>query len=998
MHWFVRPFLSYPIVGILLACWPLITQARVELLDDRNGLTSNIVHDIIKDKSGFMWMATSNGLNVYDGYTFIRFRELGSQQVRRLMYDNKTDVIWVAVEGGLYVLPGASRKPVPVMADGKPMAAQVRSIVQTNAGEVYVLLGNGDVLSVDDSFRATVFIHAKDHLPKKRESDLFNLTVFSDSVLLFVNHDGYGLQPLYQLHTGTRRIRPIPWRDKKPMLPLSVRKYGDTLVVVLPQKGVVLMNAHTGTPYSIPALERMNDSGTPDLGALCGGMLYTGFKNGRLYQVDLEKGLVEDLAGNIPSFSGTYNQHHCIFRDEQGIVWIGTNRGIFKIVNEIPLFRYLLMDGAPLSIRGMTEDAAGDIFIGSYKGLYRYDHKQPNWSVYSELETETMPDKARKILPYAVLNDEDSGYVYIASESGFFYRFDKRTRRVEHSFYDRSFVDYVLFGYCLYMDDEGTIWIGSNRGLFFYDRRSGIVQHYNKDTSRIGQVSVRHIAGGKERGVLWLATGQGVFKIDKNKGVRQHLSSKSVPALSTNNVHFVEEDHRGNLWIGTNGGGINILAPDMNHIATLNQEQNGLANDIVYSIVWPDTNNAWISTFNGLSNYDLRTGSLVNYNVSDGLVSGEFNQGSFMKDRLGRLYFGSVNGVCYFHPDSIQMHVPDFTLFVSTSTVPGRKLTGNSDTILMYPSDFSFVIQFGISDYRAPSYNRFLYRIRGLTDEWQPIYGVPQLKIPELAPGHYTLEVKGINSYGRPAGNMLTFHLDSRQHFYKTWWFYLLLSLIFGGLLCLFFWIRIRSIRRMQQLRVQLASDLHDEVGGLLTRIVLFSDRLSEGDEPEAERRDTLEKIAELGRDATMSMNDILWAIDARNDFSGNLASRMREYTEQMLLPAHIVIRFDTSGTDHRHTIPTEVRQNLYLIFKEALNNIMKHSSATEVHIVYRHEGSHFYLSITNDGNTLKQVSKLTGQGVRNMQMRAKRIGAEIIYTSEGATYTLTVERKRPVR
>ncbi len=984
-------------VGLIALCiMPLAGSAKVELIDDRNGLTSNICYDIIKDNTGFMWVATSNGLNVYDGYTFTRFRELGSWQISRLMYDKKKDMIWVATERGLYVLPGPLRTPVPVTLNGKPAGQQVRSMVQTKAGKVYILLGNSDILSVDDSFQAEVFIHTKDYLHKEPVPSVHNLTVFSDSLLLFMVHDGHGHDPLYLLHTGTKRIESIPWKDKKPMLPITVRKYGDTLVAAIPLKGVLLLDAHTGRPHNIPVLEHINESGTADMGALSGQMLYAGFRNGRLYQVDLVRGSIEELGKNVPSLSESYNQHHCIFGDERGIVWIGTNKGIFKITNEQPLFKHMLTDMLPLSIRGMAEDAAGDLYIGTYKGLYHFHRKQDKWSVYAKLETETVPDKAKNVLPYGLLNDEDSGYVYIASESGFFYRFNKRSQKIEHSFYDRRFVDYMLFGYCVFMDDDGLIWIGSSRGLFLYDRKAGVIQRYDKDTLWTGGLSVRHIAGGREKDVLWLATGEGVFKIDKHKGVRLHLSSLSVPALSKSNVHFVSEDHLGRLWIGTNGGGINIVSPGMNHVTYLNQEQHGLANDIVYSMLWPDASQMWISTFNGLSHYDLHTGIFTNYATSDGLASGEFNQGSYMKDSRGRLYFGSLKGICYFHPDSVRSHAPSFSLFVSASTVPGRRLTGAGDTIRIYPSDFSFVIQFGISDYRAPSYNRFLYRIRGLSDEWIPIYGAPQLKIPDLSPGHYTLEIKGMNAYGRPANNMLMFHLDSRQYFYKTWWFYLLLLLLSGGLIWLFFWIRIRNIRRMQQLRVQLASDLHDEVGGLLTRIVLFSDSLSESSEPEDQRKAKLEKIAGLGRDATMSMNDILWAIDARNDFSGNLAGRMREYAEQMLTPAHIMIRFDTSGTDHKHTIPTEVRQNLYMIFKEALNNIVKHSSASGVSIVYRHEGNYFFLSITNDGNTLKDLPESSGQGIRNMQMRAKKIGAEIRYTYGADSFMLEIEKKQP--
>jgi len=995
MHWLRRPFSLHRglrlLRGLLLCCLPLVSRAKVELLDDRNGLTSNIVYAIARDSTGFMWIGTSNGLNVYDGYAFTRFRELGRQQVTGLMYDGRKDALWVIAESGLYVLEGRQRSLRPVRLNGRQIGRPVREITRMADGRVYVLLGNGDILSVDEHFQASLFVHTKAYLPKDHPTDVRNMTVLSDSLILFSVNDGYGSDPLWLLHTGTKRIESVPWKEKRAMLPLTVKKYGDTLVITTVGKGVLLMNVHTGSRYDIPVLREINVSRSADMGMLYGQTLYAGFINGRLYQVDLRRPTAEDISREIPLLSESYNQHHCIFRDQEGITWVGTNKGIFKISSRERPFRNILYSDTPLSIRGMTEDRSGDLYIGTYRGLYHFDRKKKTWSVYRQFD-DSIPS-SRNIIPYGILNDEDSGYVYIASESGFFYRFNKRSRKMERSFYDMRRDNYMLFGYCVYMDDDGLIWIGSNRGLFTFDRRSGVLQPYLRDASRTGRFSVRHIAGSREKNVLWIATTEGVFKLDKNRGMVLHLHASSAPALSKSNVHFVSEDQSGRLWIGTNGGGVNIISPDMRRVTYLNQEQDGLANDIVYSLLWADTGHVWISTFNGLSNYDLHTGVFTNYSTADGLGANEFNQGSYMKDSRGNLYFGSLNGICWFHPDSIQSYERPFSLFVSASSVQGSMPAGNGDTITIYPSDFSFIIRFGISDYHAPLYNRYLYRIRGLGGEWMPIYGRPELKIPDLAPGRYVLEVKGMNAYGRPAQNMLVFHLLSRQYFYKTWWFYLLLFLLAGSLIWLFFRIRLRNVRNMQQLRVQIASDLHDEVGGLLTRIVLFSDSLSEGDEPEYRRKAKLEKIAGLGRDATMSMNDILWTIDARNDFSGSLADRMREYAEQMLTPANIILRFDSSGADPRHNIPTEVRQNLYMIFKEALNNIVKHSSASEVRIVYRHDRHHFFLSVTNDGNEPAEHRKASGQGLRNMQMRADKIGAHIQYSRQADHFMLVVEK-----
>jgi ligand-binding sensor domain-containing protein len=964
----------------------------VELLDDRNGLTSNIVYAIARDSTGFLWMGTSNGLNIYDGYSFTRYQSLGRQQITGLMYDGRRDALWVVAEDGLYVLEGRRRRLRQVLAKEPQGGMPAREVIKMPDGRVFIMRNHGEILTVDSQYRTRVFSSARSLLKTRPGADVRNMTVFSDSLILFSVNDGSGALPVWQLHTRTGEIGPVSWREKNVMLPLAMRVYGDTLVVSTIGKGVLMLNVNTGSRYDIPQLARVRGKAAADIAALYGQTLYAGFADGRLYRVDLRHTTVEDLNGEVPLLTETYNRHHCIFRDPGGIVWVGTNKGVLKISTRDRPFLKLLQSDAPLSIRGMTEDRAGDYYIGTYRGLYHYEKQKSRWTVYSRMERDS--SRPANILPYGVLNDEDSGYIYIASESGFFYRFNKRSGRIETSFYDRRWNDYTLFGYCLYMDEDGMIWIGSSRGLFAYDRRTGVLQPWHKDMPGAGRFSVRHIAGSRDPDVLWLATSEGLLQLHKKKGLMRHLHASSTPALSKNHLNFVSEDPSGRVWVATNGGGFNILSPDHRQVTCLNQEQHGLANDIVYSMQWGDSSHIWISTFNGLSCYDLQTGMFTNYSTTDGLAANEFNHGSYLKDSRGYLHFGTVDGVVCFNPDSLQRYEPPFSLFVSGSSIQDRHLEGAGDTIVMYPSDFSCTIQFGISDYHAPLYNRFLYRIRGWTDDWMPIYGRPELKIPDLPPGDYILEVKGANAYGRPAQNMLVFHLKSRQYFYKTWWFYASLFTIAAGLIWLFFRIRLRNIRKMQQLRVQIASDLHDEVGGLLTRIVLFSDSLSQGGEPEERRKVKLEKIAVLGREATMSMNDILWTIDARNDFSGSLADRMREYAEQMLTPANILLRFDSSGAeDHRHTIPTEVRQNLYVIFKEALNNIVKHSSASEVRIVYRHDRNHFFLSMTNDGNDPEAQQRSSGQGLRNMQMRAEKIGARVQYTRERGMFTLIVEK-----
>jgi signal transduction histidine kinase len=191
---------------------------------------------------------------------------------------------------------------------------------------------------------------------------------------------------------------------------------------------------------------------------------------------------------------------------------------------------------------------------------------------------------------------------------------------------------------------------------------------------------------------------------------------------------------------------------------------------------------------------------------------------------------------------------------------------------------------------------------------------------------------------------------------------------------------------------MKIASNLHDEVGSLLTRITMFSDNLRYSKNTEEQRNIKLEKIAVLSRDAIASMSDVLWAIDSRNDFAGNLLDRMREHTEEMLFPLGIDVNFVLSGTDLKQPISSDMRGELYLIFKEAINNIARHSEATKVDILYHVSDKSFLLNISNNGAT-EDISELsTGQGLSNMKMRAAKAGAKIQVKKEGETFSVEIK------
>ncbi len=978
---------------VIVACCIWESYAKVEIIDGKDGLSNSSVTAITKDRRGLMWIGTRNGLNIYDGYMFTRpYKELGNLPITSLVYDTVQNIIWVGTDKGLYVVQGDNGVVRNVRTNAEWGNSRVSALLQLPDRHICVAYQNGHIARITPAYE----VSAVTYITTEKEDLLFyvrQMTLMPDGNILFCTGENF----LYRLRVKAWETETIYMEQG--MHILYVSRYDDLLLLGTKSHGVQLVNAYdfnNRTPALLNQLNAVNVSCA--VAAKHKDRIYALYLNTRHFAFDMQSQKIDTIHKDYPPIFKS-SSDNCIFRDENEILWIGTERGIIKIIEEKKLFERSLYNQA--SMRAIIEDEAEDLYAGSFfSGLCHNPKKEGVWTYYEfiQMGTEYYP-----ATPFSLVNDT-AGYIYIASEYLPFFRFNKKQKKFETEFYNRAALKNISRAFALYMDDERVLWIGSNSGLLTYDLNTNTLKHHQKDPYDIGNVVVRQIAPARDKEQLWIATDNGLFLLHKKQGVLSRLYTGSVPALSNNDIYFVEEDKLGELWLGTNGGGINIIAGDRKQVTWINKEKDGLSNDIVYGILQQGNGNRWISTFNGLSCYNPVEKTFVNYYVTDGLNDNEFNQNSFYKDGSGKMYFGSVRGICMFYPDSMeQQGKPPCSLFISPVSKWNSEtqafttisdLNGNNDKIVLHSSNASLVFNLGLTDYTDPKANSFSYRVKGLFDDWVPLQGQPVLRLNSIPYGRYTLEIKALNAQGILAANMLRFHLWVKLPFYKTWWFYGLILLLAGVLIYVFFQLRFRSLKQLQQLRVQIASDLHDEVGGLLTRITLFSDNVRFGRNTAPEKETKIEKIAALSRDATTTMSDVLWAIDARNDFAGSLADRMREHAEDMLLPANIELVFDVTEVHQKQKIPSEVRQQLYLIFKEAINNIVKHTRATAVRIAYQYDSRYFLLRIINNGTDKPFRTTVSGQGLKNMEMRAAKIGAGMDCHFQEECFILTIEKE----
>jgi len=340
-----------------------------------------------------------------------------------------------------------------------------------------------------------------------------------------------------------------------------------------------------------------------------------------------------------------------------------------------------------------------------------------------------------------------------------------------------------------------------------------------------------------------------------------------------------------------------------------------------------------------------------------------------------------VNQDSLFKKDStnIRLKINKISWFNSVEKSTIVNLIENDFTSVKLPYSNAFVkFEFSFSNLFVPNNSKFKYKVSGLYSSWRALEKINELTFSHLPPGDYILEI--VYSTGTSNWNLKTLKIPIMvsQVYYKKWWS--ILTLVCSFVLLLFF-IRkyeLSHIKTMEELKLKISRDLHDELGSALTGIAIKSDLLLEKIDLRS-KKEVLLEIAEQSRNAVDALSDIVWAIDSSNNNIQNLSERMESVLYQFLTPLNITFTLQSLQDNKPLLINQDYRQHVFLIFKEAITNIMKHSNAT-----------HVFVSITKDKNNLKLIVKdngtkitnecntLNGNGSKNMKLRAEKINGKI--------------------
>ncbi|MFA3783965.1 two-component regulator propeller domain-containing protein [Melioribacteraceae bacterium 4301-Me] len=730
---------------------------------------------------------------------------------------------------------------------------------------------------------------------------------------------------------------------------------------------------------------------------------WVGTFEGGLDRLDLKTHNYTNFKNN-PTMPNSLSKNDILslFEDRSGNIWVGTHLG--KGINKIErnLVKFNRLSRAAQKNVGLNDEVVWAIYpdkdsilwIGTYKGgLNCFDRKNLHFTYYIHKADDPFSISDNHIRAIA---DDGMGNLWIGTYDKGLNKFNKKTKQFQHYFHSDKDTTSLSSNQiqAVYIDSSKTFWIGTFGGGLNYFKynphQNGRIAfkkylHNPNDQFSISDNRIYCIYEDKE-GILWIGTfGGGLNKF--NKETQKFFPYKNIPSdinsLSDNRVISIYEDENNFLWVGTFGGGLNKFDKKTEKFVRYNQKHR-INSTVTYGILEDDKNNLWLSTDNGLFKLNTVTNKFIQYDLHDGIQSMEFNGGAFAKSTSGEMFFGGINGLNYFYPDSIKdnQYIPP--VVISKIRIFNEPITGEPDTLILEFNQNFFSFEFAALDFTYPPDNLYAYKLEGFDMDWHYVNSKNRMaNYTNLSPGKYIFKVKGSNNDGLWNMEGTNLYIIISPPFWQRWWFITVLTIVIGLTVYYLSTIRFRALLSIEKLKTKLAADIHDNIGAGLTEISILSEIATSKIKLSSEVTNELKLISEKSRLLIDNMSDIVWIINPMKDSLYDLILKLKDTYSDLLNT--MGISFGTTYVEKLASIklPIEYKQNLFLIFKEAINNSIKYSKCKKILLEAKINNDELQITLSDDGVGIDFNSIKKGNGLINMKSRAEKIQGRLTINSK---------------
>ena len=987
-RWVARRGCRWLLAGVLLSGPLAWGQARPAPWRADPVLSALLIHQVVADSTGYLWVATDDGVRRYDGYAAVPLAQLVRGPVAApagyvVLALDRAGRLWVGSSTGLAWLAPATGQLTPVPLPLAPAESpSVRALwLDARTGRLWVGYGSGRVLSFDPA-------------RSPRPGALLTAPAGGEAVLAFAPGPagevwvtaGQLLVCAAQGQVRRRYSRPaeyvVPLPGTQPQLLLSATALFelDTRTGHVHERKRWLPPG----PYE-PRFGLLRDPAGRPAEWLAGGRHFTlRWPAGptawpRVTSTPLHLG--SDRASD-PTWHP--DRLYQLSRDRMGLRWASTFgwRGSFRqgppqVVQRLPEAR----PRPNPSTRAITRLPDGRLLVDT--------HTQAADSPQAPLRSLPV-HRAGKSWPYSFyhLLTTRAGRVLFALEENGFGELDLRTNEVqEWAQAAGTPVSTQIQGRTVYQDQAGRLWGGGN-GLYQLDEAAHLVRRYRTTDAAwpLHRCEVRSISEDAS-GWLWLATSQGLYAFDPATDALRHYGPEETDPtrrLPTTDLLCVLAGQPGDrVWVGTRAAGLLGLVPGRGVVRRLTAAQ-GMPDVPVATLLPGPGGTVWAGTYAGLVRYDPALDQLTVLGPADGLAEPELNQQAAFRDADGMLYFGGIGGVVRVRPTSpLARHQGPAPRLLLTALVLGDSTTqwlpagAAPPPLHLANTHAEGGFDLALTDFSAPDHQHFYYRLRAGGSKSELVRPTGhQLRLRGLAPGDYELELWGQAADGRRSAPVRVALTVGRP-----WWQHP--AALLGGALLLVLagaaiqWGRSRRALREARLRTRIAADLHDEVGALLTRVSMRAELLHETSS--GAPSPAVSALLADSRAALTTMRDVVWSIDAGADTVGALLDRLRDHLDQSAEPVGLRTELTAKGLPDAQPLAPQLRQHLYLLAKEAITNAVRHAhGAAELHVALVRSGVGLCLTITDDGRPRARPAGTGGLGLRSMAQRAQAVGGQL--------------------
>ncbi|MFL5746526.1 MAG: two-component regulator propeller domain-containing protein [Niastella sp.] len=781
-------------LAFLTSCFPAIGGDSIPIsrLNIDRGLSNNSVRCIFQDHKGFMWFGTYDGLNRFDGYDFNVFRNVledTNSLPHNFIYvitEDSSYNLWVGTGQGIGIYDMVAGKfhlaSYQRHDNGKinRITSHVGSMAVDKTGNVYIGTNGNGLMVATKGKRIAKQIPLFENGSSTTGYNVTSIAIDrTGNVWMFIARLG-----LYRLNEKTQQIVPVK------------TQFGDAAVMQFDKQGNLWIGATAALYQYQPASQslqlkysRQSTNRQPNkiVSLLIdkGDKIWVGYRGGGAVVLDQQNLTIKQLKTGDSPYELSGEVVSAIYEDRDGRKWIGTlNGGIDMYYPEQQFFHTIShtqygRNGLISNFAScFLEHSDGTIWVGTDGGgLSLWDRKTGTFSNYKN-----DPAKAGSLTNNHVSSiiQDFKGDVWVATFGGGINKWNN---------INKTFIPYKCRNESESLINE-NVWImfeDTNKVLWATTFGSGMLYYLNREKDRF-EVFSQHLVDllsiyQDKSGGLWAGTAHELIRIDPaDKHHVRYEIGKPVRAIL--------EDKAGNMWVGAEGGGLILVDRQSGKLLKRFTAKDGLSNNGVLNILEDGNGNLWMSTFNGLSEFNNKTNTFRTYFQDDGLQSNQFLYGAALKLGTGEMLFGGIRGFNIFNPAVVPVAKNNPAVLMTDMYINNQPLSqagayikqtlqGRITAIEMPFNDASVSVNFTALEYGKPGKIRYAFFLEGWDKDWNYIGNIRQANYTKLHEGNYLLHVRATNTEGNWSGKELTLRIKVLPPWYRSWWAYGLYAMLF---------------------------------------------------------------------------------------------------------------------------------------------------------------------------------------------------------------------------